>query len=83
MYARGTAWLDGLSADRDPHSYDLCERHASRVGVPVGWRLEDRRGSLVMTGLVVAGAEVRQAPVPLPAPVPEALVQGLPRRLAG
>ena len=62
VYARGTAWLDGLSADRDPHSYDLCERHASRVGVPVGWRLEDRRGSLVMTGLVVAGAEVPSSP---------------------
>lgn len=42
-YAKGVAWLDELTVDRDPHSYDLCWRHASRVSVPHGWRLEDRR----------------------------------------
>jgi hypothetical protein len=36
-------WLDELSTDRDPHGYDLCERHADRLRVPAGWRLEDRR----------------------------------------
>ena len=30
---------------RDPHGYDLCERHAARLRVPHGWRLEDRRSS--------------------------------------
>jgi Protein of unknown function (DUF3499) len=43
QYAKGIAWLDELSTDRDPHGYDLCERHANRVSVPHGWRLEERR----------------------------------------
>jgi Protein of unknown function (DUF3499) len=36
-------WLDVLVEERDPHGYDLCERHADRLGVPAGWRLADRR----------------------------------------
>ena len=43
QYARSVAWLDGLSDVRDPHGYDLCERHAERSSVPHGWRLEERR----------------------------------------
>ena len=43
QYARSVAWLDELSDDRDPHGYDLCERHAARLRVPHGWRLEERR----------------------------------------
>ena len=43
QYARSVAWLEDLSSDRDPHSYDLCERHTGRLSVPNGWRLEDRR----------------------------------------
>jgi len=43
QYARSVAWLDGLSYVRDPHGYDLCERHAERLRVPHGWRLEERR----------------------------------------
>jgi hypothetical protein len=42
-YGAAVAWLDDLHHDRDPHVYDLCERHASRVSVPNGWRLVDRR----------------------------------------
>lgn len=42
-YARRSAWLDVLTEVRDPHSYDLCRRHAERVSVPHGWSLEDRR----------------------------------------
>ena len=42
-YAKGIAWLDDMPAERDPHAYDLCGRHAGRVTVPHGWRLEDRR----------------------------------------
>jgi hypothetical protein len=45
-------WLDDLSGERDPHSYDLCQRHAARLSVPNGWRLEDRR----TRELVYAGA---------------------------
>ena len=42
-YARSIVWLDDLSDERDPHSYDLCGRHAARLSVPNGWRLDDRR----------------------------------------
>ena len=43
MYARQFVWLDDLAGERDPHAYDLCDRHASRVRVPNGWRFDDRR----------------------------------------
>jgi hypothetical protein len=43
QYAKGVAWVDELTVDRDPHGYDLCWRHASRISVPHGWRLDDRR----------------------------------------
>ena len=52
QYARSIVWLDDLSGERDPHSYDLCQRHAARLSVPNGWRLEDRR----TRELVYAGA---------------------------
>jgi Protein of unknown function (DUF3499) len=50
QYSRSAAWLDDLSSDRDPHGYDLCERHAERLRVPHGWRLEDRRPFFAMAG---------------------------------
>ena len=43
QYAKGIVWVDDLTPERDPHGYDLCERHASRVSVPHGWRMEERR----------------------------------------
>lgn len=43
QYARSIVWLDDLFDERDPHSYDLCQRHGLRLSVPNGWRLEDRR----------------------------------------
>ena len=43
QYARSLAWLDNLSVERDPHSYDLCTVHADRTKPPTGWHLEDRR----------------------------------------
>jgi Protein of unknown function (DUF3499) len=42
-YGRSCAWLDQLPAERDPHAYDLCRRHAAALSVPLGWRLSDRR----------------------------------------
>ena len=44
QYNRSVAWIDHLQSERDPHAYDLCERHGKRTTVPSGWRLEDRRG---------------------------------------
>jgi len=46
-YARGAAWIDPLTGEREPHAYDLCRRHASRATVPHGWRLDDRRAPVV------------------------------------
>ena len=42
-YRRSQVWLDHLSAERDPHAYDLCRRHADDLSVPLGWHLADRR----------------------------------------
>lgn len=43
QYSRALVWIDDLAYERDPHAYDLCERHGQRMTVPTGWRLEDRR----------------------------------------
>jgi hypothetical protein len=42
-YQGRTGWLDPLSGERHPMTYDLCEAHAGALTVPRGWRLEDRR----------------------------------------
>lgn len=42
-YRSSQVWLDRLSAERDPHGYDLCEQHAATLSVPLGWHLVDRR----------------------------------------
>jgi hypothetical protein len=41
-YGRSQVWLDALTAERDPHGYDLCADHAARLTVPVGWHVHDR-----------------------------------------
>ena len=48
QYGRAIVWLDDLTASRDPHVYDRCERHRARLSVPNGWRLEDRRSRRVL-----------------------------------
>ena len=57
QYGRSLVWLDDLATERDPHSYDLCHRHAARLSVPNGWRLDDRRAArhLVRRGRRLAG----------------------------
>ena len=58
QYGRSLVWLEDLSSERDPHNYDLCQRHAARLSVPNGWRLEDRREGarlLVMSSHRLAG----------------------------
>jgi hypothetical protein len=42
-YRSSQVWLDHLSAERDPHAYDLCLRHAEQLKVPLGWHLIERR----------------------------------------
>jgi Protein of unknown function (DUF3499) len=43
QYAHAQVWLDELAAERDPHAYDLCDRHADRLTAPQGWQVRDRR----------------------------------------
>ena len=45
-YDLSAAWIDDLAVEREPHDYDLCERHADRCTAPNGWQLSDRRGAL-------------------------------------
>ena len=38
-YADSMAALGPLSFRAEPHSYDLCARHADRLSVPLGWQV--------------------------------------------
>lgn len=51
-YGQSQVWIDHLSPEREPHMYDMCDRHAERLSVPRGWHLDDRRG--VRRGSLVA-----------------------------
>lgn len=39
MYADSTAVLGPLATFAEPHCYDLCELHAQRLTVPLGWEV--------------------------------------------
>jgi hypothetical protein len=70
-YRQGQVWIDELSGDRNPHTYDLCRRHTGSLTVPLGWQAFDRRGSLraadsaadrgAVEGAGPGGAEAMQA----------------------
>ena len=37
IYADSTAVLGPLATFAEPHAYDLCQEHSSRMSVPQGW----------------------------------------------
>ncbi len=39
VYADSTAVLGPLATHAEPHCYDLCEHHASRLTAPRGWAM--------------------------------------------
>ena len=39
VYADSMAVLGPLSQKAEPHSYDLCAKHAERMSVPQGWQV--------------------------------------------
>lgn len=39
VYADSMAVLGPLATSAEPHSYDLCGRHAERLSVPQGWQV--------------------------------------------
>ena len=43
QYAHAQVWLDVLAPEREPHAYDMCDRHANRLTAPQGWQVRDRR----------------------------------------
>lgn len=51
-YATSQVWIDHLTPEREPHLYDMCDRHADRLSVMRGWHLDDRRG--VRRGALIA-----------------------------
>ena len=39
VYVDSMAVLGPLSQSAEPHSYDLCVKHAERLSVPQGWQV--------------------------------------------
>lgn len=38
-YAESTAVVGPLAPNAEPHSWDLCERHATKITAPLGWEM--------------------------------------------
>lgn len=75
VYADSTAVLGPLATYAEPHSYDLCARHAGRLSVPRGWevlRLASDAESAAPSGddLLALADAVREAARPEPVPEP-------------
>ena len=39
IYSESTAVLGPLATFSEPHAYDLCEKHSTRLTVPNGWNV--------------------------------------------
>lgn len=46
VYSDSTAVIGPLATTRDPHAWDLCVGHASRITPPRGWELVRHAGPL-------------------------------------
>jgi hypothetical protein len=90
VYADQTAVLGPLAVFAEPHAYDLCEEHSTRLSAPRGWEVmrlapdPDAHGPSSDDLLALADA-VREAARPQPAvvqlaPVAEAGVREVGRR---
>jgi hypothetical protein len=71
VYADSTAVLGPLATLAEPHSYDLCAEHASRLTAPRGWEVVRLSPEFVETGpshddLVALAEAVREAGRPAP-----------------
>jgi hypothetical protein len=72
VYADSTAVVGPLATYSEPHSYDLCERHALRLTAPRGWDVVRHDGDLTepgpsvddLTALAEAVREAGRAPRP-------------------
>lgn len=69
VYADSTAVVGPLAAYAEPHSYDLCERHALSLTAPRGWNLVRHEGEFeppptTPDDLVALAEAVREAARP-------------------
>jgi hypothetical protein len=76
VYADSTAVVGPLATYAEPHSYDLCEEHASRLTAPLGWevvRLDVDVAAAVPNSddLEALANAVREAARPSAQPVPD------------
>jgi hypothetical protein len=66
VYADSTAVVGPLAAFSEPHTYDLCERHARSLTAPRGWELVRHDGEFeppppTTDDLVALAEAVREA----------------------
>ncbi|MCV2394159.1 DUF3499 domain-containing protein [Actinotalea sp. M2MS4P-6] len=91
VYADSTAVLGPLAQLAEPHSYDLCAEHATRLTAPRGWEVVRVAPEFVPTGptpddLLALADAVREAGRPreeAPAIQPDAPRRGHLRVLRG
>ena len=92
VYADSTAVLGPLATYAEPHSYDLCEDHASRLTAPRGWEIvrlstaDEAPAPPSRDDLLALADAVREAagpPVEPPEPPAEARPEGRPGRTHG
>ena len=50
VYSESTAVLGPLATFAEPHTYDLCELHSTRMSVPVGWTIINKVVENLQTG---------------------------------
>ena len=74
VYADSTAVVGPLATVREPHSWDLCLAHASRITAPRGWELMRHAGPLPTNpdedDLVALADAVREGKVSGGSPLP-------------
>lgn len=66
VYSDSTAVVGPLATVAEPHSWDLCEIHASRTSAPKGWEMVRHEGGFSTTtpdedDLVALAEAVREA----------------------
>ena len=87
VYADSTAVVGPLATFAEPHSYDLCERHARSLTAPRGWDLVRHEGEFdppppTTDDLVALAEAVREAARPAPRrDEPVVRAPGLPRQV--
>jgi hypothetical protein len=83
VYADSTAVVGPLATQAEPHTYDLCTRHAHNLTAPRGWELVRFEGEFAppqqtsddLTALAEAVREAGRADRPIEATVPAPGVQ--------